>query len=126
MSGYLIDTHVLIWWSDNAHELRDEARLILASARNSVFLSHVSLWEIAIAQSRGRVRLSNSLSQLTTRSRFTPLPIAISHLEQVATLPFHHRDPFDRLLVAQAQVERLTLITRDRELAKYDVPTLAA
>jgi PIN domain nuclease of toxin-antitoxin system len=126
VSGYLVDTHPLLWWAIDPHQLTEAARLILASGHKSVFVSHASAWEIAIKESRGKLSLPESYETLFARSRFTQLPMTLAHISQIKSLPHIHGDPFDRMLIAQAKVERLVLITRDTEMQKYDVPTLAA
>lgn len=126
MSRFLVDSHPLIWWATDPSILSDEARITLAGGRNQVFASHASAWELAIKESRGKLVLPAPSESLLANARFHPLPITLAHIAEVKALPFLHKDPFDRLLVAQARVEKLTLITRDAHLALYDVPVLAA
>ena len=120
----LLDTHVLIWW--------DEGRRITAAARraieaaDSVYVSAASAWEVAIKVGLGRLNPSRSVEQAVEESGFLELPITFGHAERVAVLPAHHRDPFDRLLIAQAEVERLTLVTRDPVFGRYDVERIGA
>jgi PIN domain nuclease of toxin-antitoxin system len=110
--------------------LREESRRLLASEENDLFLSAASAWEIAIKFSIGRLRLPGDPADLVpawlAESRTSPLPIGHRHALRVATLPPHHRDPFDRLLVSQAQLEKLPIMTTDRQLASYDVELLPA
>jgi len=120
VSGFLLDIHVVIWWAD------DPCRLAISNGRNRIFVSHASLWEINIKINRGKLSTPGSTRQLLMQSRYMPLPICLEHVEQVRDLPDHHRDPFDRMLIAQAETERLTIITRDCEFANYDVATMAA
>lgn len=126
MTGYLLDTHVLLWWADNPHQLSDDARLAIASGRNTLFVSHASLWELQIKISMGKLSLPSSPEELVKRSRCHLLPIAVSHINAIASLPHHHADPFDRMLLAQAKVETLTIITRDKAMKDYAVNVLAA
>ena len=126
MNRFLVDSHPLIWWATEPLNLSEEARIALAGGRNQVFASHASAWELAIKESRGRLILPEPSETLFVKSRFYPLPITLAHLSELKTLPFHHKDPFDRLLIAQARVEKLTLVTRDAEIMKYDVPMIAA
>lgn len=91
-----------------------------------VFISAATAWEIAIKTKLGKLQTTPSLTALMQENRFTELPISIVHTEETSRLPMIHRDPFDRLLVAQARLESLTLITTDAEIHKYDVVTLAA
>src|SRR5207245_393797 len=110
--------------------LKEESRKLLASEENDLFLSAASAWEIAIKFSIGRLRLPGDPAELVpawlAESRTSALPIVHQHALHVATLPPHHRDPFDRILVSQARLERLTIMTADKQLAPYDVPLLFA
>jgi PIN domain nuclease of toxin-antitoxin system len=101
-------------------------REALEDGANLVSVSAASLWELAIKQSLGKLRAPDDLFATVDRTGFAMLDVTARHAIAVAHLPFHHRDPFDRLLVAQAQLEGLTIVTRDRRLPKYDVPVLAA
>ena len=120
----LLDTHVLIWW--------DEDRRIAAGARraieeaDTVYVSAVSAWEVAIKISLGRLRPTRTVEQATAESGFLELPVTFRHAEQVADLPLHHRDPFDRMLVAQAAAEELIMVTRDPVFARYRVDVIPA
>lgn len=122
----LLDTHAFIWATDNSSKLGDKARGALESA-DAVHVSIAAVWEMAIKEGTGRYifpveRFEETLSAM----EFELLPITPSHAIQVTRLPLHHRDPFDRMMVAQARVEGLTLVTADRTLARYDVPLLSA
>ncbi|HEX2479187.1 MAG TPA: type II toxin-antitoxin system VapC family toxin [Geminicoccaceae bacterium] len=116
----LLDTHVFIWWRSNSPLLGREARAAIASA-DLVFVSVASAWEAAIKIALGKLRLPESFEVGVIASRFERLPIAFAHAEAVASLPHHHTDPFDRMLVVQCLSERLTLVTHDRRLAAYGV-----
>ena len=127
MSDLLVDTHTLLWWVSDDERLSSVARdAILGAAR--VAASDVSLWELTVKATIGKIRLDPSVSEWferhTTRSRFRELPITRHHLADLASLPLEHRDPFDRLLIAQARVENLTLVSSDSEIAKYEVRML--
>ena len=126
MSGYLVDTHVLLCWAASPKKLAPDARLVMASGSNELFFSYASLWEINIKIARGKLTLPESTDVMLQKSRCKPLPIAREHIALIKDLPHHHRDPFDRMLVAQAQCDGLTLITRDQEIPQYGVPTIAA
>jgi PIN domain nuclease of toxin-antitoxin system len=121
----LLDTHAFIWWRENSPRLGADARGRIASA-SLVFVSVASAWEAAIKIALGRLKLPESFEAGVTASRFDKLPIAFRHTEVGATLPHHHNDPFDRMLVAQAICERLTLVTHDRRLAPYALDVLWA
>jgi PIN domain nuclease of toxin-antitoxin system len=120
----LLDTHVLIWW-DEGRRLAADARRAIEKA-DTVYVSAASAWEVAIKVSLGRLRPTRTVEQATTESGFLELPITFRHAERVTELPTHHRDPFDRLLVAQAEVEDLTLVTRDPVFGRYPVEVIEA
>lgn len=126
MSGLLLDTCTLIHWATNPKLLRDEARIAIANGRSIVFVSAATAWEIAIKTKLGKLEETPPLAKLLKDNRFTEFAITIAHAEATRELPLIHRDPFDRLLIAQARSESLTLVTGDTEILKYDVPTLAA
>lgn len=121
----VVDTHILLWLL-TGDRVEPRALEVLADPQSQVFVSVASLWEIAIKQGRGRLTPPEDPADAALAVGFELLGIEPSHTRAVRDLPHHHRDPFDRMLVAQAQVERLTLVTRDRRLAEYDVPVLAA
>lgn len=120
----LLDTHVLIWALENNPTLSDEARDAIIKASNMVFVSSVSVWEIAIKKSLGKLVAPDNLTEEIQLHRFTPLHIGYEHAELAGKLPDIHRDPFDRMLIAQAVIEKLTLVTRDTMIAEYDVNTI--
>ncbi len=121
----LLDTHVFLWWVEDAPELSRKARAAIASADNQCFLSLASSWEMAIKLSLGKLRLPDAIErfipQQLAENGFSQLQIDFRHVARVASLAFHHRDPFDRLLVAQAMEEKLSLVSADRQFAKYGV-----
>ncbi len=120
----LLDTHVLIWW-DEGRRLAAGARRAIGEA-DAVYVSAASAWEIAIKVALGRLRPIRTVEQAATESGFLELPVTFRHAELVAALPGHHRDPFDRLLIAQAEAERLTLVTRDPVFRRYSAATIDA
>lgn len=120
----LLDTHALLWWLFDDPRLGTAARSAVADPANGVFVSAASVWEVAIMRSAGKLRAPDDLVEQVDAAGFERLPIGFDHVERVGALPRHHRDPFDRLLVAQAQIEGATLVTGDRALAAYDVPRL--
>jgi PIN domain nuclease of toxin-antitoxin system len=124
----LFDTHAFLWWIGNDPRLSTRAREIIADDGNAIVLSAVSAWEIAIKASLGRFAIRGDIAAFVnsnvTASGFEVLPLLIEHALRVASLPDHHRDPFDRALVAQAQVEDLALLTTDRAISRYSVRIL--
>ncbi|CAB4746663.1 unannotated protein [freshwater metagenome] len=121
----LLDTHVLLWWLSET-PFDQIATHAISDSKNEVYVSAVTAWEVSIKVAKGNLRINGELSEGIAESGFEILPIRWSHAVQAGGLAPHHRDPFDRLLIAQAQVEDLTLITRDREIRRYDVSLLAA
>lgn len=121
----LLDTHALLWWVAASDRVSRKARTAIASARNECFVSIATAWEIAIKLSLGKLRVEGALERFLPEqlaaNGFQPLPIELKHAARVATLPFHHRDPFDRLLVAQALDEELSVVTADPVFARYGV-----
>ncbi len=122
----LLDTHVLLWWLAGEPSLGERARQAITDGKNTVFLSAVAVWEIRIKQSLGKLEVPDQFREVLARERFVPLPVTVEHAHAIASLPPIHRDPFDRLLVAQAQVERLTVVTRDHHIPLYGVAVLEA
>lgn len=120
----LLDTHVFLWWRGEPTRLSQQARSRIAEA-DVVFVSAASAWEAGIKMALGRLELPEPVEAGVAASGFEKLPISFSHAERAAALPPHHGDPFDRMLVAQAQVEDLTLVTHDR-LEAYEVEILRA
>ena len=124
----LLDTHCWLWWiSDPAH-LSEEALETIRTGENEIYFSAASSWEISIKVALGKLLLPEKPSAFIpirlSRDGILPLPIQHAHALHLAGLPLLHRDPFDRMLVAQAQLEKLTLLTADRQLEKYDVQVL--
>ena len=122
----LLDTHVLIWALENNPTLSNIARDKIIDGNNIVFVSSASVWEIAIKKSTGKLVVPDNLIEEIELHRFTPLPINYAHAQLVANLPHLHKDPFDRILIAQALLEKLTLITRDELIMEYEVKTVKA
>lgn len=108
----LLDTHALIWWLSNNPTLSSQARTAIANPHNFVFVSAASAWEIAIKKSLSKLEAPDDLAHQVERKKFKPLPISIEQALLVEKLPLHHQDPFDRLLIAQAQSLKLTIVTR--------------
>jgi PIN domain nuclease of toxin-antitoxin system len=122
----LLDSHAFIWAYEVPSELSLTARTAIGDAANERFVSMASLWEIAIKSSIGKLSLRDDLARAVEHLALVPLPIRLEHVRRVQSLPLHHRDPFDRMLIAQAIEEGLTIVTRDRHVRRYDVPVLLA
>ncbi len=122
---YLLDTHTFLWWNMDDSQLSSVAKEILTDGNNIIFLSAASAWDIAIKAARGRLDLPEDptryIPSRLSLHGFQGLPVQIHHAAQVYKLPMHHADPFDRLLIAQSQVESMPLLTADEEIRKYDV-----
>jgi PIN domain nuclease of toxin-antitoxin system len=119
----LLDTHVFLWWQEDSPRLGKAVRRAIAGAPVA-YVSAASAWEIAIKLRLGKLRIPAPPGQAVVDSGFEELPIRIAHAEVAAALPDHHTDPFDRMLVAQARVEGLKLVTHDRAFAAYGIDAL--
>jgi len=117
---FLADTHIILWSISDDRRLSEQHRAILASDA-VVFASAASVWEIAIKRSIGKLNAPDDLPTLLPRMQFQPLAVTLQHANAVGGLPHHHGDPFDRLLIAQAQVENLTILTSDPHFVRYNV-----
>lgn len=124
----LLDTHTFLWFIGGSAELSDDAKALTEDSENEVFLSIASLWEMAIKISLNKLRLANSfdtfIPEQLALNQITLLNISVAHTADVTTLPFHHCDPFDRLLIAQAKVENMALISRDEAFDSYPIKRL--
>ena len=125
---YLLDTHTFLWWNMDDAQLSSLARELIADGNNEIFLSAASAWEITIKTARGRLTLPEDptryVSNRLSLHGFQALPVQIHHAVQVYKLPMHHADPFDRLLIAQSQIESMSLISVDMEIRKYEVEVI--
>lgn len=121
----MLDTHVFLWWITDDPRLTVRARSVIGEGKNIIFFSAASAWEIAIKARLGKLKVPGDLrafiAEQLALNNITPLPVRLSHALYVYVLPDYHRDPFDRLLVAQAQIENLLLLTSDLQIAKYAV-----
>lgn len=126
MMRLLLDTHTLLWTLGEPARLASQARDAIEDERNEVFVSAVSAWEIAIKRALGKLVAPDDLEAKILSQGFSPLHITFHHADLAGALPRHHADPFDRMLVAQAEAEGLTLVTRDARMPVYGVRTLAA
>jgi len=132
----LLDTHVLLWWIDNKNHklIGEQARRTISNPVNEIYLSAVSAWEIAIKNSLSSLNAPSDIEAIAERKGFLALPISLFHGEQAGSLPFErhpvtgkiHRDPFDRMLIAQAQAEGMYLMTKDTAFQAYAVRLIDA
>lgn len=121
----LLDTHTLIWWLEGSSEITKAAGEALRSAENAKVVSVVSIWEMRLKAALGKLRLPKNFRAVLDRQPVEQLPILVDHAHAFGELPLHHRDPFDRMLIAQAWVENLTLVTRDPRMREYGVPVFS-
>jgi PIN domain nuclease of toxin-antitoxin system len=121
----LLDTHILLWWLTNSRRLSRSAQIAIADSARA-YVSAATAWEIAIKVALGKLEFNGDLEAEIRRNNFLPLPLTIAHATAAGRLPAHHRDPFDRMLVAQASIESLTLLTSDVRLKEYGVPLILA
>lgn len=121
MNGYLLDTHVLLWWLGEPDRLPREVRDLIADPSHAVYLSASAVWEMAIKKSIGRLDMPGNLVEVLEQENIAVLPIHAAHALATADLPMHHADPFDRMQIAQAKLEGLTILTHDAVIQKYDV-----
>jgi PIN domain nuclease of toxin-antitoxin system len=122
----LLDTHVLLWWLNDQPILSRNSRAAIAEGKNLVFVSAVVVWEIRIKEALGKLEIPRNFKRVLESQPFEMLDITVEHAHAVKDLPPHHRDPFDRMLVAQAKVEGFTLLTHDARLKKYKVSLMEA
>ena len=120
----LLDTHAALWWLTDDGRLPDEAARQIDDDSNQILLSAAVVWEVAIKRSLGKLASPGDFAGAMLSGGAHPLPVSIEHAAVVEALPWHHRDPFDRILVAQAQVERASLVSGDEALAAYGVPVV--
>ena len=123
---YLLDTHVLLWWLTEPEKIKNKAQEIIKNRSNHIFVSSVSLWEMAIKKSIGKLTLPHNLLEAIATENFKLLPIMPNESLGVADLPFLHSDPFDRLLIIQAKLNDLVIITNDSKIVEYPVVTIDA
>jgi PIN domain nuclease of toxin-antitoxin system len=122
----LLDTHVLLWWLDDHPTLSKKAKAKIADGKNLVLISAAVTWEIQIKQALGKLEIPPDFHKVLKHQSFEMLAITAEHAHAVGDLPVHHRDPFGRMLIAQAKLERLTIITRDNNIQKYKIPIIKA
>ena len=123
--SFLLDTHIVLWWLSDDPLLPSAAREAIASADSEVLVSAATAWEIALKQAAGRLEAPADLLEAVEANDFETLPITAAHAIAAGALPPHHSDPFDRMLIAQARAESLTLISVDIRFPRYDVELLS-
>lgn len=120
---YLLDTHALLWFLSGDEQISSRSRKIISGPKNRCFISIASLWEIAIKIKIGKLHLALDLQELTTclhKNNIEILTITFEHILETMELEDHHRDPFDRIIIAQGKFERLIIISKDKNFSKYD------
>lgn len=125
MRGLLLDTHVLLWWLSDSQRLPQSFRDPIADPEQPCFVSAATVWEIGIKRAIGKLEAPTELVGILAEEGFSGLPITLAHAETASNLPLHHRDPFDRMLIAQGQIESLTIATVDEHFSQYDVALLS-
>ena len=123
---YLLDTHVFIWWMEENKKLPAEIKSIIDDPFNNIFISVITPWEIVIKIKTKKLKVPKNYASYVLNGIFKLLPIEISHVLEVEKLPYIHKDPFDRILISQAKIEDLTLITSDQKIFKYKVSMIKA
>ena len=121
MQRFLLDTHTLLWWLNDSPQLGPRCRNMIRNDRNQVFVSAATTWEISIKMAIGKLRAPEDMDSVVEDEGFSKLPISLYHGQLAGSLPAHHRDPFDRMLIAQAQAEGLILITADENISLYNL-----
>lgn len=122
----LLDTHTFLWWLSSPDQLTQPAGIAIADPANEVLVSVISLWEIAIKRAIGKLQAPINLRTDVQRIGFQLLALSVDHIAAVEHLPLLHRDPFDRMLITQAQLEAATVVTRDPQFSQYNIPLILA
>ena len=122
----LLDTHVLLWWLDDHPNLTSRTKTSIADGQNLIFISAAVIWEIQIKHAIGKLIIPANFRKVLDQENFEFLDIIVEHAFAIADLPLHHRDPFDRILIAQAKVEGMTIVTHDKHFKKYKISIINA
>jgi len=120
----LLDTHIILWWLDNNNKLLDKYFSAIADSNNICYISSAVIWEISIKSALGKLEIPDNFTDILQQEGFSELPVSWNHAAMVRQLPFYHKDPFDRLIIAQAIIEDLTLLTVDKVIPEYEVKIL--
>lgn len=123
---YLLDTHIFIWAMERNRRLPAKLIQLLQNPQNSIFVSIASIWEMMIKKTDRKLKITRDIEADIKLAGFQQLPIVLSHVLKIGNLPLHHKDPFDRLLIAQSSVEKLTLISADHNIWRYKINLLKA
>jgi PIN domain nuclease of toxin-antitoxin system len=126
MAKYLLDTHVVLWWLEDPTKLSAASHSAITSPDNQILVSVATIWELVIKSTLNKLQMPTNLLERCKIQRFDLLPIDSSHVLAVSNFPLLHNDPFDRLLMAQAQIENAILITRDKHIPQYGIPLIMA
>jgi PIN domain nuclease of toxin-antitoxin system len=121
---FLLDTHVLLWWLSDNKSLTTKAAAAIKNGENTIFVSAATGWEISIKRALGKLKVPDDLEKTLESNSFQQLPISLQHGLVAGALPRHHDDPFDRMLIAQAKTNQLTMITHDVRMEQYGVSIL--
>ena len=124
MNSFLLDTNALLWWLENNQKLTSRQRKVIENPRNSIFVSSVCVWEISIKKATGKLKAPNDLVRKIKENKFFELRVSFEHALKVEDLPEFHNDPFDHLLIAQAMVEKMTVLTSDKRFKEYKVKVI--
>jgi len=117
----LLDTHIFLWWLADSRKLNRKIRALIEDGQNFVYVSAITAWEIAIKKAQKKLKAPDNLDAIIEEEGFIELPITVFHAEQAGALPPLHHDPFDRMLIAQAQAEGLELVTTDEAVTQYGI-----
>ena len=122
---YLLDTHIFLWWLIDDSRLSERRRKIIRDPNNFIFISVASAWEISVKEKLGKIQIKDpNWLDFFKEEGFTLLPVTLEHIHQLHILPFHHKDPFDRMLISQAITENCTFITSDKKIKNYDIEVI--
>ncbi len=124
MKRLLLDTHVFLWWLSDDPQLSKAAKSAISAPRNQVHVSAATTWEISIKKSLGKLSAPDDIDAIVEQEGFLKLPITLFHGDQAGLLPELHKDPFDRMLIAQAQAEGLIIVTHDKKITQYSIPAI--
>ncbi len=125
-NAFLLDTHIFIWAMEKSMRLPEEIKSIIVDPQNKILISVASIWEIVIKKTTKQAKFNFDLETSIQQAGLEVLPIQVSHVLNLGDLPNYHKDPFDRILVAQAKVENLTIITTDKKIWRYDISLVKA